>query len=54
MTAGVAVDTQESVGEDAAREISADLALHESRRRRAGRPRSGEEGLELVAHDFVK
>jgi len=54
VSACTAVDAKESVGEDAALEIAADLALDEAGDGRPRRPRSGEEGLEFIPHDFVK
>jgi len=54
VTAGVAVDAKESVGEDAAREIAADLAFHEASDGRPRRSRACEEGLELVADDLME
>ena len=54
VAAGVAVDTEEAVGEHAALEIGADLALDEAGDGGAPRSHSGEEGDELRADDFVK
>jgi hypothetical protein len=54
VVAGVAVDAQESMGEDAALEIGADLALDEAGDGRSSGSCEGEEGLELVADDGVE
>jgi hypothetical protein len=54
VAAGVAMNAQESVGEHAALEISADLALDEARDGRTRRPLALEERLELLAHDAVE
>ena len=54
MAAGVAVDAEEAVGQHAALERRADLALDEASDGDALRSRSGEEGDELRADDFVE
>jgi len=54
MPARVAVDTQESMREDAALEIRTDLALHEASDRCALPSRTSEEWLDLLADDFVQ
>ena len=54
LAAGIAVDADESMGEYATLEVRPDLALHESGDGRALRSRSGEEGHELRADDFVQ
>ena len=54
MTAGVAVNAEESMGQDAAFEVGADLALDEAGDGGALGSRSGEEGDELRADDFVE
>jgi hypothetical protein len=48
------VDAQESVGEHAALEIGADLALDEAGDGRTRRARAFEEGLEFVANDLME
>jgi hypothetical protein len=48
------VDAQESVGEHATLEISADLALDEAGDRGARGPGAFEEGLEVFAYDAVE
>jgi len=52
--AGVAVDAQESMGEHATFEVRPDLSLHEPDDGRALPSRPSEEGLELLANDFVE
>jgi hypothetical protein len=54
VTARVAVDAKESVGEDAAREIAADLAFDEAGDGSPRRSCAGEEGLEFVADDLME
>ncbi len=54
VAAGVAVDPQESVGQHAAGEVRADLALDEAGHGGALRSRAGEEGDELRADDLVE
>ncbi len=54
MAAPVAMNSQETVGEHAAVQIGTDLALDEAGDGHVRRSCSGEEGLELVANDFVK
>ena len=54
MAAGVAVDAQEAVGEDAAGEIGAQLPLDEAGHWPALAPGPPEEGLQLLAHDLVQ
>jgi hypothetical protein len=46
--------TQESVGQDAALEVGADLALHEASDGSADRSRVFEEWLEVLAYDMMK
>jgi len=53
VTAGVAVDAKESVREDAAREIAADLAFDEASDGRPRRSRACEERFELRSDDGV-
>jgi len=48
------MNSQESMSQDAALEIGADLALDEAGDGRPRRSRASEEGLELIPHDFVK
>jgi hypothetical protein len=48
------VDAQESVGEDAAAEIGAQLPLDEAGHGPALAPGPPEEGLQLLAHDLVQ
>lgn len=54
MTAVVAVDAQEPMGEDTALEIAAHLALDEPGDGRPHRSCLGEEGVEFVADDGVE
>ena len=54
MDAGIAVDAQEAVREHAALEVAPDLPLDEAGDGGARRSRSGEEGSELRANDFVE
>jgi hypothetical protein len=54
VTAVVAVDAKESIGEDAALEIAAHLALDEAGDGRPHRSCVGEEWLEFVADDGVE
>ncbi len=54
VAAGVAVDAEEPMGEHAALEICPDLAFDEAGDGSALRSRSGEEGQELRADDFVQ
>jgi hypothetical protein len=54
VAACIAVDAKESVGEDAALEIAADLAFDEAGDGRPHRSCAGEEGLELVADDLME
>lgn len=54
MAAGVAVHAREAVGEHAALEIGAYLALDEARDGRPRRSGALEEGLEVLAHDAVE
>ena len=54
VAAGVAVDPDESMGKEAAREIGPDLALDEAGDGRAGGPSPIEKGDELRADDFVQ
>jgi hypothetical protein len=54
VTAVVAVDAKESMGEDAALEIAAHLAFDEAGDGRPHRSCVGEEGLEFVADDGVE
>ena len=50
----VAVHAHEAVGEDAAAEEAAELALDEARHRALARLRAGQEGLELALDDAVE
>ena len=54
VAAGIAVDTKESMGEDAAVEIGADFALDEAGDGRARRSGAAEEGLEFAPDDLMK
>ena len=54
MTAVVAVQAQEAVGQDPAAQVGAQLLLDEPGRRLTAGVRSGQEGLELLAHDLVQ
>ncbi len=54
MPARIAVDAQEPMSEHAAFEIRADLTLHEPGDGRALPSRPSQEGLELLADDFVQ
>jgi hypothetical protein len=54
VTAVVAVDAKESMGEDAALEIAAHLAFDEAGDGRPLLSRTSQEGFELFANDFMK
>ena len=54
MTAVVAVDAQEPMGEDTALEIAPNLAFDEAGDGRAHRSCAGEEGLELGSDDLME
>ena len=54
MSTPIAVNAQESIGEHPTIEIRADLSLHEPRDGRALPSRASEEGLKLLANDFVE
>ena len=54
MAAGVAVDANESMGRDTAREVRPDLAFDEAGNGRSLRSRSDEEWHEVRADDFVE
>jgi len=54
VAAGIAVQAQEPVGQDAAVEIGAQFALHETSDRRALLACAREEALEVLSHDFVE
>ena len=54
MSAGIAMDTQKSMGDDPALEIRTDLSLDEPGNGRTLPSCPSQEGLELFADDFVK
>ncbi len=54
MSARVAVDAEEPMGEHTAFEVGPDLSLHEPGDGRALLSRPSEEGLQLLANDFVE
>jgi len=54
MSARVAVDAEEPMGEHTAFEVGPDLSLHEPGDGRALPSRPSEKGLELLANDFVE
>ncbi len=54
MAAGVAVQAEETSREDSTIDVGAELAFDESRDRRALLAGVGEEGLEVLSHDFVE
>jgi hypothetical protein len=54
VSARVAVDAHESMGEHTTFEVRPDLSLHEPGDGRALLSRPSEEGLELLANDFVE
>ena len=54
MATRITMHTQESVGQDAALKVGADLALHEASDRSTDRSRVFEEWLEVLANDMMK